>query len=811
MERTGKNNLYLSACITYICDSEKFIYSPEMNQMFAAEFNDNSLWDILISHNVASKKTALKIKETITSIKSSGKPITCFREYNLKSADKQYRRYNVMFMCNAPCSEITIVFSCVNNTAYRISDDLTGLLNRKAFSKELDEAIKAKSEQELADYIVVYMDVVKFKIINDIFGSNKGDELLIHISGVISDTIRERDGLGCRVGSDRFLMFTRCKEHERKEFISEFLDRASDFDLCFEIVCNAGITAIPDKSTSSEALIDYAIMAQKSVKGNYTEQFCFYNEEIRNALISEQEICGMMRNALAEEQFIVYYQPQYNHTTGMLIGAEALVRWIHPELGLISPGRFIPIFEKNGFITKLDMYVFKKVCCFIKKCIDAGYHVVPVSINLTRYDIFCAGFIDELDIIRKKYNIPSEYIRIEITESAALGNSEFINDAVHKLHEHGFVVEMDDFGSGYSSLNILKDIDFDIIKLDMRFLHKDDGNKRGGTILSSIVRMVNWLGLPVIAEGVETVNQADFLESIGCEYIQGFLYSRPLPEDQYEKLLSGSTVGTTIPQMKFVDTMDSNSFWSNDTIETLIFSSFVGGAAIFEYSKDKIEIIRVNKKYLLEISMNLSEKELITSDPMNVFDEENKKIYTDMLERAIKSGSEEECETWRTFSSKCCGEEHICLHSTVQVIGKSKDSFLLFSTIRNVTAEKLLHENILTNERRFKMASEHANIYYWEYNILTKEMHPCFRCMRDLGFPPVMRNYPEPAIEAGVFPPDFADTYRDWHVQMANGAKEFEAVVPLTPNKVPFMVKYTTEFDSAGHPVKAYGSATLIT
>lgn len=200
--------------------------------------------------------------------------------------------------------------------------------------------------------------------------------------------------------------------------------------------------------------------------------------------------------------------------------------------------------------------------------------------------------------------------------------SEFINDAVHKLHSFGYIVEMDDFGSGYSSLNILKDIDFDIIKLDMKFLEKEHGeSNRGGTILSSVVRMVNWLGLPVIAEGVETVKQADFLGSIGCDYIQGYLYSKPLPEEQYEKLISGSAVGATIPQMSLIETLNSADFWSNDSMDTLIFSSFVGGAAIFEYRNGKIEILRVNKKYLQEISMNMSEKDLIKSDPLRALDD----------------------------------------------------------------------------------------------------------------------------------------------------------------------------------------------
>ncbi|MBR4102292.1 MAG: EAL domain-containing protein [Oscillospiraceae bacterium] len=369
---------------------------------------------------------------------------------------------------------------------------------------------------------------------------------------------------------------------------------------------------------------------------------------------------------------------------------------------------------------------------------------------------------------------------------------------------------MDDFGSGYSSLNVLKDIELDIIKLDMNFLAEQSDSNRGGTILSSIVRMAKWLCLPVIAEGVETVEQADFLRSIGCDCVQGFLYSRPLPEEKYEALISGNIVGAKIPQMELLDIMNACDFWNPKSQETLIFSNYVGGAAIFDYHNGKVEVLRVNKKYLQEIGMNLSEKELIEGDPMRFFDEHNKKIYLDMLERAMQSGEEEECETWRNIVSSCCGTERICIRSNVRMIGQSGGSTLFYGMIRNITAEKQQYADILESERRFKIASEQINIYYWEYTIATKEMRPCFRCMRDLGLPPLLTNYPEPAIERGIFPPEVADMYRDWHRQVAEGVEHLEAIIPLTPDRIPFRVRYTTEFDENGLPVKAYGSAALI-
>ncbi|HJJ47418.1 MAG TPA: EAL domain-containing protein [Methanocorpusculum sp.] len=524
---------------------------------------------------------------------------------------------------------------------------------------------------------------------------------------------------------------------------------------------------------------------------------------------TDKDILDNLDEAFAQNQIQVYYQPQYNHSTGMMLGAEALVRWIHPVHGMIPPCNFIPVLEREGRITDLDLYVFEQVCAFLKKLFDNNYSLVPISVNITRHDIFSPSFVEKLEIIRAKYGVPTKRLRVEITESSALGSTAEINVIIKQFHDAGYLVEMDDFGSGYSSLNVLKDLDVDIIKLDLAFLQGNLGG-RGGTIVSSVINMAKWLNMPVIAEGVETQEQADFMRSIGCDYIQGYLYSRPLPQDVFEKLLAGSSVGAAVPQMKLIDTLDAGKFWDPASQETLIFSNFVGGAAIFSYHKGWVDILRVNQKYLRELGMNMSEKDTIMENPWNQFTPEGKGIYEAMLKRAIASGEEEECETWRSVCSKCCGSESMCIRSTVQLIGRSGDRYLFYASVRNITAEKHRLQNLLDTEKRFKAASEQANIYFWEYTVATKEMRPCFRCMRDLGLPAVVRNYPEPAFEAGIFPMDMADLYRDWHKQIAEGVKQLEGVFPLTVARIPFIVRYTTEFDENGRPVKAYGSATLV-
>ena len=689
------------------------------------------------------------------------------------------------------------------------TDGLTGLLTRESFLSGLDSYLRQVSP---APGAVVYFDVQRFKLINNLLGADVGDRCLLHIAHLVRQAAHPTE-FACRLNGDCFVFFIPAEKDEVERRVNALFDGISAFDIPYKPLCNAGICITGHPAVSASLAMDGAILAQSQIKGSFIHRFYYYNDQLRQNLINEHELIAQMSDALQKGQFVVYYQPQYNHATGMLVGAEALVRWQNPKRGLISPDQFLPAFERNGFITRLDQYVFEKVCAFLRRQLDARVDIVPVSINLSRYDLFTPRFLETLEDTRARYDVPPRYIRIEITESSALGNSRFINEALDILHGYGYIVEMDDFGNGYSSLTILKDINFDLIKLDTRFFQDEAGKRgRGGTILTSVVRMLNWLQLPMIAEGVERAEQADFLQSIGCNCIQGFLYAGPMCESDFEQLLRGSRVGDPTPGMQLIQTMDAERFWSSESLETLIFSNFVGGAAIFEYNAaaKTAELLRVNRKYLQEVGMNQSEQDLIAKDPLKMLDEANRAIYLNAMERAIQTSDEQECETWRTITSACCGQDRVCVRAAMRVVGKSKGHYVFYARIRNITAEKRILNDMLASERRFKAASEQVNIYYWEYTVATHEMRPCFRCMRDLGLPALLTNYPDSAIEMGVFPPEVADMYRDWHRQIEAGVPQLEAVIPLTVGRVPFHVRYTTEFDENGRPIKAYGSAALV-
>ena len=525
--------------------------------------------------------------------------------------------------------------------------------------------------------------------------------------------------------------------------------------------------------------------------------------------LTEDEIVDGIDKAIQEGHIFPYFQPQINHSTGRMVGAEALMRWEDPDCGLQFPGEFVPILESYDLIFQADLHIFEEVCRLQRYCLDNKIATVPISCNMSRYDIYKHDYVDRIEEIRARYDVPVRLLRIEITENSAIAGMEVLSQALDGLHRYGYLVEMDDFGSGYSSLNILKDLDVDIIKLDMRFLSGDIGG-RGGTIISSIIQMTKWLNTPVIAEGVESADQADYMESIGCYYIQGFLYFKPLPREEFLEKLKETDHEPLAPAMNLIRTMNAGKFWDPDSLETLIFSNFVGAAAIFTYQEGKLELLRVNKKYIREIGMNMNEKELIGTDPWELYDENNKAIYEATIRRAIQSGGEESCVTKRRICSKSCGDAEIWVNTDLRIIGHAGEQYLVYAMIKNITAEKEAQLAALSHENRLRAAFDQANMFAWEFIFATKEMRPCFRCMRELHLPPVVKNYPEPLFESGLFPEDQREMYYGMLKSLEEGAESAEAIIPLTVGRVPFHVRYTTEFDETGKPLKAYGSATLV-
>lgn len=281
------------------------------------------------------------------------------------------------------------------------------------------------------------------------------------------------------------------------------------------------------------------ILQQKVKKEKYEHSYSFFNEDTRNRLYKEKRLEDNMNKALEKGEFIVYYQPKYSlDDVNEIEGAEALIRWNSPEFGFISPIDFVPLFEKNGFIVNIDMFVFEEVCKTLNKWINKGYTPVPISVNMSRVHLYRDNFIENITDLISKYNISPEFIELELTESVVFDNLNILIDIMKKIKEIGFLISMDDFGSGYSSLNLLKDLSFDILKLDRGFLIETTDTKRGKIIISKIVEMAKAIDIKVICEGVETYEQVEFLKEIGCDKVQGYLFAKPMVLDEFEKHLN---------------------------------------------------------------------------------------------------------------------------------------------------------------------------------------------------------------------------------------------------------------------------------
>lgn len=311
----------------------------------------------------------------------------------------------------------------------------------------------------------------------------------------------------------------------------------------YSVEIAAGIYKLKPEDMSNpniNQMIDWANVAQKSVKNISGNQLGIFGKEMWHKQWRELVISQSIESALENGEISVWLQPQFNFVTNKIIGAEALCRWTHNSLGWISPGEFIPILERTGQISQLDYYIWEQACKLMRKWLDQGSFIpVSVSVNISRIDLLDDKIDNRLVGLLEKYNIPASMLRLEITESAYMSKPEVLIDIVNKLHELGFTVEMDDFGSGFSSLNMLKEVQVDVLKMDLRFLQNQDNSEggKGRKIIKAVIRMAHELTIPVIAEGVETKQQALFLSSVGCALMQGYYFSKPLKVPEFEKLV----------------------------------------------------------------------------------------------------------------------------------------------------------------------------------------------------------------------------------------------------------------------------------
>ena len=390
-------------------------------------------------------------------------------------------------------------------------DALTGLYARDFFYRyceQLDRNIAGEKD-------ALALDIDRFKLINGLYGKAFGDKVLIKIAEILVDMVRKNNGLVCRPNADTFLIYQ---------------DHLQDYDAFVTQLNEAVLTRF-----------DRAHIACEKAKDNYSHPYEVYDEVSHRQQLESQKYISAMEDALKQREFITYYQPKYDMTgdTPRLAGAEALVRWqSKTEGGMISPGKFIPLFEQNGLIYKLDLYIWEEVARQMKEWKEKYSFNFPISVNVSRVDLYSPNLLLEIEQIIDRHGLTFRDLALEITESVCAADTETILSVVRNLRDHGFKIEMDDFGSGYSSLNMLSRMPINVLKMDMKFFQRNAGNDE---IMDAMIRLIidfaKVMKVPVIAEGVEDKEQADYLKAIGCDMIQGYYFGRPMPAAEFEKLL----------------------------------------------------------------------------------------------------------------------------------------------------------------------------------------------------------------------------------------------------------------------------------
>ena len=410
-------------------------------------------------------------------------------------------------------------------------DSVTGLYTKEYLYEKVAKRLKNDTKTH---YMIGFFEIANFNMINDVFGSEFGTYTVKKIADTIKATASEKtlygrltyDSFGILINKDIF------DEEKLEKMLETFT--VSDKTLEHHVLIYFGIYDLRQGTDVDVPLFfDSARLATTKIKDNYSKRIAYYDDQLRNSAIHEQLISNQLKGAIENREIRPFLQPIVD-SRGMLAGAEALVRWIHPEEGFMNPGQFIPVFEKNGLISEVDKYMWRCACEILaeweKRNIDSF-----ISINVSPKDFYRLDVVSELKALVEEFDIDPKKLRVEITESAMTSDTLDMIKTVGKLHDLGFIVEMDDFGSGYSSLNLLKDINLDLIKIDMQFLRDSERNMKANMIIKNIINMSEDLGIDTLTEGVETAKQFEKLFDMGCRLYQGYYFSKPVSVEDFEK------------------------------------------------------------------------------------------------------------------------------------------------------------------------------------------------------------------------------------------------------------------------------------
>ena len=682
------------------CDWGTFEHTYDINVVTgtketAAYFSSDKKIDAILLHvNEEMKDNYALVEELARSAQWCGVPVLILAEKYDVVAEQKFLAMGVWNYVVKPFDEESLKLRLVNaigrskaKSLERLHylanyDVLTGIFNKNKFIEATRDMLDENPDKKM---VFVRMDIDRFQLINSFYGTSVGDEVLKFIAESVKNHVKKYETVTYgRMEADVFAI---CLPYEdvkdSLDHVYAIRNHFKNYPLEFDIVPAFGIYVIEDKELPIEIMLDRAKLAAKTVKGQYLNNYAFYTDDIGATLAEEQQIVNEMAYALENEQFAVYFQPKYNVKSRQPVGAEALVRWEHPEKGMISPGKFIPIFEKNGFITKLDYFVWNRVCFMLRGWLDEGETPNPISVNVSRVNLFNPNIVRIICDLVDSYEVPRELLQLELTESAYADATLAMKDKVQKLREEGFQVLMDDFGSGYSSLNVLKDIEVDVLKIDMRFFETSEIGGRGENIVASVVRMAKWLDIPTIAEGVEKEEQVEFLKNIGCEYVQGYYFAKPMPAYAYNSIACATNGFEKISKKSF----DTNQIFAMDAEMESFVSDSTQAIAIYEYDQETLEILRVNNAYY-EL-MGYDDRYIRANNLLEVLEEKSKKIIVDSLEETVQTKGTVGCEYEKVLSSG----KRVWLHLKLKYINSIEGRNIIIGTHMDITSEKQVEDS----------------------------------------------------------------------------------------------------------------------
>ena len=497
----------------------------------------------------------------------------------------------------------------------------------------VDQGNKILKENKNDKWCLIALDVDHFDLFNRWYGEDNGLSLLENIIYKLKLLPNKypRD-IVAHIYKDNFMLMTLYDEKVIYDLYDELQSIIIDSHYSEGFAFSFGVATIDDDIDIDEGY-DRAIIALGRVKSDPSHHIYFYNTKMHLLAEKEYEILSDFMRALKEDEITFYLQPQCRISSRKIVGAEALARWIKKDGTIIPPNDFIPILEKLGFITDLDIYLWDKVCYKISNWMQTGHTAVPVSFNVSRFDIYKMDILKHFLMLTDKYHLPHHLIKIEITESAYIDSSLKVSELIKDLRENGFMVLMDDFGSGYSSLNMLSTMEVDAIKLDALFMNIDEDNSKGIHILESVINMGKSIGLPIIVEGVENKKQKDFLESLGVRYSQGFYFYKPMTTDDFEMIVQDeNNIDTRGFIVKLNDQFRVREFLDTNVYSDSMLNQILGSVAIYELEGENVNIIRFNEQFYQSVNVSDFHEKLIAIN--NVMPEEDRPILLNLLQEA---------------------------------------------------------------------------------------------------------------------------------------------------------------------------------